>query len=149
MNGSNQGPHLESMSYGWIAILRNHGREQMTRRSRKASDRRKGPDIWIKSLSWIGVVGWLLMLVALAVVEKARPQFETFFDRWFLETNLRTTWDLEFARYFFYLMIVGLGISVVDLAINARRRRRKSDSYRISLVLLGLISVVSILIYVF
>ena len=49
----------------------------------KNVDRRAGTDSWIKAITWLGVAGWFLMFIALLIIEKAKPQMETFFDRFF------------------------------------------------------------------
>ena len=42
-------------------------------------DRRKGPDLWTKILRWLGVFGWFVMIVALYVIDRARPEEENMF----------------------------------------------------------------------
>lgn len=114
----------------------------------KDEDRRKGRDLWVGAISFIGVVGWLAMLVAMIIAEKARPEPETVTTR-FHNIIVRTSWDMELAAYLFYLMIAGLCISITGLLINARRLKRKNDQLRVNLILLLLISVTGITTYLF
>ena len=116
-------------------------------RSEKTPKRRKGTDIWFKSSRWLAVFGWLLMFAAIFITAIAKPESKNYFNRsaW----SLRSTWDMELFRYFLYLMILGLCISVVGFTINIKRNRRKNDAYLISLILLGLTSIVGIAIYLF
>ncbi len=114
----------------------------------KDKERRRGPDIWIRVISFFGVIGWLAMLVAMIIAEKARPEPETVTTR-FHNIIVRTTWDMELAAYLFYLMIAGLCISITGLLINARRLKRKNDQLRVNLILLLLISVTGIITYLF
>ena len=111
-------------------------------------ERREGPDIIVKSLRWFGFIGWFLMVVALIIVEKAKPRttnlFSTIFDA---DPNLRTYWDRDLVHYIFYLMIVGFTLSVAALVFNALRHKRKSDTYRLYLILLGVVSFIGMLIY--
>lgn len=86
------------------------------------------------------------MFAALFVLGLAKPPVETFFDRQF-HVVIRSTWDLELARYILFLMIFGLWISGVSLTINVKRNRRKEDEFRVSLILLGLISFLGIVVY--
>ena len=102
----------------------------------------------MKSLAWLGAIGWLVMFAVLFLLDQAKPQVENFFDRMF-GVKRRATWDLELARYIFYLMILGLALSGLGLGINAKRHRRKKDKYRISLILLGLFSILGIILYLF
>ena len=82
----------------------------------KDEDRRKGYDLWVGAISFLGVVGWLVMLVAMIIAEKARPEPETVTTR-FHNIIVRTSWDMELAAYLFYLMIAGLCISITGLLI--------------------------------
>lgn len=106
--------------------------------------RRKDPLILV--LRWLSVTGWLILLTALFVLGEARPPVETFFERWY-NIQLRASWNLELARYIFYLMLLGLGTSLTGLAINSRRLRRKGDEWRVSLILVAAISLLGLIRY--
>ena len=111
-------------------------------------ERRKGPDILVKSLRWFGFIGWFLMVMALIIFEKAKPKTTILFRKVLdVSPNIRTYWDRELVRYIFYLMIVGFTLSVIGLIFNALRHRRKSDNYRLYLILLGIVSLIGMLIY--
>ncbi len=110
--------------------------------------RRKGTtDIWFKSIRWLAVIGWLLMLAAIIITAIAKPESKTYFNKF--AWRLHNTWDMEVFRYFFYLMILGFCISVVGFAINIKRHRRKNDEYLVSLIVLGLTSIGGIAVYFF
>lgn len=111
-------------------------------------DRRKKPDIWVKSLRWLAVVGWLIMLVALFIISEAKPQTQNFFDK-ITTSQPTTTWNIELAGYIFYLMLIGLVMGTAGIVINVKRHRRKTDEYRISLILITLMSFIGILLYIF
>ena len=70
----------------------------------------------MKSLTWLGLAGWLLMLVALVILEKARPKSQVFLTG-VVEAKRQTTWDMGLAQYIFYLAIFGLSISIIGLVI--------------------------------
>ena len=112
-------------------------------RANNRLQRRRGPDFLIRLMEALGVFGWLLMFVALLVVGKAKPQVETFFDRHY-HIALRTAWDESLIDYLCYVMLFGLCLSVSGLIINRKRHRRKGDEYRISLILVGIISLAGI-----
>ena len=38
-------------------------------RSQTTPQRRKGPDIWLKSLGWLGAIGWLVMFAVLFLLD--------------------------------------------------------------------------------
>ncbi|MBE9503601.1 MAG: hypothetical protein IME96_05445 [Proteobacteria bacterium] len=39
----------------------------------KTPKKRKGPDLWLRSLRWMAVFGWLLLFAALLLASKAPP----------------------------------------------------------------------------
>ena len=116
-------------------------------RDENTPKRRKKTDIWFKSIRWFAVTGWLLVLAAIFITAIAKPENKNYFNKFTM--NLRTTWDMELFRYFFYSMIIGCCISVAGFVINIKRHRRKNDEYLISLILLGITSLIGIAIYLF
>jgi len=89
-------------------------------------DRRCGRDIWSKVLIGLNVSVWLLVIGFLIVIEMAKPQYETFFDR-FYRLGLRTEWDFEAFFYLYYLIAAGLVISTTGFCLSSVRARRKTD----------------------
>ncbi len=102
-------------------------------------DRRRGPDILIKVLRWLGIFGWFVMIVALYIIDMAKPEEENMFTKK-LNASVRTTWDPALIRYLFWVLIFGLIISVIGLVINSRRHHRKDDRFKYILFVLGAIS---------
>jgi hypothetical protein len=111
------------------------------------SERRKGPDLLFRSLRYLALAGWLLMVVALIVLDRAKPQMVTFFDR-FYGIRPRTWWDGKLAGYLPPLLWAGLGLGIIGLIANTLRHRRRNDEWRISLWLLLLVSLTGLLLYV-
>lgn len=103
-------------------------------------DRREGPDQITRIIRYLGVASWAILLLALILVEKARPQVEKYIDKT-MNIQLQQSWNLEFIRILFYLMILGLCLSIVGFAINTMRMHRRTDEYRLSLIFLGIISI--------
>lgn len=118
----------------------------MTEHSDK-QNRRKGPDIWLYMIQLIGMISWALMLPLLYLVDRAKPQFETLFDKMF-DLQVRSTWDLDLYKWAVLLMFFLLFISGVGLIINKTRSRRREDYYRINLIIIFLLSAAGILYYV-
>ena len=111
-----------------------------------ASRRHRRRDPLLLALRWLSLVGWLALLAALFVLAEARPPVETFFERWY-GLRLRSSWNLDLARYIFYLMLLGLGTSLTGLVINSRRLRRRGDEWRVSLILVAIISLLGLIRY--
>ncbi|MEA1969079.1 MAG: hypothetical protein U9N77_12780 [Thermodesulfobacteriota bacterium] len=112
----------------------------MKNEKKEKSERRCHQDIWTKVLFFFNYCVWILIVGILIVIEMARPQFETFFDR-FYKLNLRTSWDTEVFIYLYYLVITGLIISTAGFVLTLGRARRKSDGNCISLLIMWLISI--------
>ena len=100
-------------------------------------DLRKGPDFRIRLLKWLAVIAWSVFLALLLLVEKARPRFETLFDR-FYGIDLRTTWDVTLTPLINAACGAGLLISGVGLLASIGRYRRKGDGIPLSLILTAL-----------
>ena len=109
-------------------------------------DRRKGPDLLTKILYLFSGLGWLFIIIVLILLEKAKPQFETFFDR-FYHLHLQTTWDYHLARHIYHIMIAGLVISGIGLVVGFNRYRRKDDVQDIFLIFCAVISVIGIILF--
>lgn len=115
---------------------------------RPHADRRKGPDLLIKLLTWSGALSGASLVAALFVTALAKPQVETFFDR-FYHLKLRRSWDMDLMHYIFLLLLLCLFSSAGGLIINSRRKRRKDDYVRASLVVMLLISLFGLFLYLF
>jgi len=108
--------------------------------------RRNGPDPWTRSLRYLALAGWLFLVSAFFILDYAKPKVETFFERVY-DIHLHQQWDMDLARYILWLMFLGLFLSIVGLVINAKRKRRRTDQWRLSLIFLGIISVAGIALY--
>jgi len=109
----------------------------------KRAERRGGPDIFVKILGWLGVFGWFLMFVALFIIDRAKPEAEFILNKT-ARATLRNTWDQGLVTYLFYVMILGLFISIIGIVINTRRFHREDDRFRLTMILLGIISIFGI-----
>jgi len=114
---------------------------------KKIINRRKGPDKWIKSLTWFGIIGWIFMFVTMIVFHLARPETEKSLTGFF-QYRLGKNWDAELVPYFIILSAFILFISALGLIINSRRHNRRTDNYRFSLIALVVISILGLLYYI-
>lgn len=114
---------------------------------RKFVERRRGEDIWTKSLRVFAVVSWILIVVMMTIFDMAKPVEENFIDR-FLKVSRTSQWNTRMLDYMFMLMVLGLVLSVTGLWINIKRNRRRNDHLRISLIIMGLVSVIGVTIYI-
>lgn len=113
---------------------------------RKFIERRKGPDIWVRLVHWLGITAWIIMFFILAITDRAKPQVENFFDRFF-KVQVRNSWNYSLVQWSFYLMILLSVLCVIGLLVNAKRHKRKGDRYSFSLIVMLILAVVGILMY--
>jgi len=111
------------------------------RRHEKIPEKRKGPDLLLKAIKVLSFVAWLLMLVVILLVEKAKPEPETFFDRW-MDLSTQQGWNLDLYHSAFLLMLSVMSLAFLGLVFNSVRRRRKTDSWRVNLILVFIMALV-------
>lgn len=112
----------------------------------KLPERRKKNGPLLKIISVFGFVSWLLMLPVLVLLEKAKPELQTFFDRW-MNLDVQSSWDVTLYRYAFYLMLLVMFLSFLGLVLNAFRMRRSTDTWRINLIVVFLLSLSGVIYY--
>ncbi len=111
-------------------------------------DRRRGPDFWVRILAWLGGISWVLMFAAMFIIDRAKPESEKILSR-ASGAEVSTTWDQTLVGYLFYLVIFGVCVSTVGIMINSKRYRRDEDRFRLTLIVLGMLSIIGIAIYLF
>lgn len=106
-------------------------------------ERRGRRDVWTRLLTIFNALSWVVIVLILILTERAKPEFESFFDR-FYRLDIRTWWDIEFVRYLFWLAFAGSIMSSVGLMLSVTRGRRRDDASRSGLLLMGLFSVLGL-----
>lgn len=114
----------------------------------KISEKRKGEDWIIKTIRGISLVTWFLMLVVVMLIEKAKPVPETFFDRW-MGLSSQQGWNLGLYHSAFLLMLLVMLLASLGLVFNSVRKRRKTDSWRVNLILIFIMALVGSAHYLF
>ncbi len=106
--------------------------------------RRKGPDLWVRAIQWVAGVAWSLFIAFLLFLGLAKPEGQTFFDKYY---NIQRSgrWNTNLLDLCFYLLVGTFLICLAGLIINSRRCRRKTDRYNRSLVVIGLLSLLGII----
>jgi len=108
-------------------------------------DRRKGPDLLVRSLTWANAIAAVSLVAAFCLTAAAKPEIETFFDRYYhVNLNHRPGWDISLMRYMVVLFIVSGLTGIVGLTINNRRRRRKGDYIRATLIICLVVSLIGL-----
>lgn len=113
---------------------------------REKKERRQGPDFLLKSLTWINATGWILVLFSFFLLYKAKPVTETFLDKQLhVSVRERFDWDMALLGQVCACMVLCMILSGAGLYINSLRHKRRFDTYRLSLILLGILATVFVL----
>jgi len=111
-------------------------------------ERRKKPDALCMWLEIASIAVWVIFFCVLFFFESARPQIETFFDRFF-GLEVRETWDYSKLNIAFYLLVFLLLFSAFSIFLNFKRLKRSTDRLRKSFIISLIGSVIGIIIYLF
>lgn len=112
-------------------------------------DRRKGPDLLLRMLTITNAIAAIGLFIAICITAAAKPEIETFFDRFFkVNVYRRPYWDMQLVDYIAIMLAISGITSIVGLIINSKRRRRRGDYIRSTLVLCLLASIVGIGLYI-
>nr|WP_320050345.1 hypothetical protein [uncultured Desulfuromonas sp.] len=110
-------------------------------RRQNRQDRRVGPDLWVQSLRWFALGGWVLIVASVMGISFAKPQTVTFFER-VNNVPVRHEWDYQLMSYVLWILFAALFSGLVGLVINITRRRRKHDVFYFSLVASTLVAAI-------
>jgi uncharacterized membrane protein YsdA (DUF1294 family) len=102
---------------------------------KSAKKRRRGPDLMVKMIHTVNIVSWLILGIAFIIFQmsySSKGSYQT------VRTSMIT---LESGVIFGkVLLFVNFLICIVGMAINVMRHKRKTDNFRISLIVSALIS---------
>ncbi|WP_320042750.1 hypothetical protein [uncultured Desulfobacter sp.] len=110
----------------------------------KQSDRRKSTDIFRLFFIWMNISACAGLIAAILIFHRAKPEFETFFDR-FYHLQLRRYWDQDYVRFLVYVLGAGTLINAAGLLIARYRGRRSTDHRKLVLLLTILYSILFVL----
>ena len=110
----------------------------------KIIERRMKRDLFVRLLGAFNIFSWCMVIVLLILTERAKPQFETFFDR-FYHLDIRTHWDLRSAEDILDFARIGVGLSTLGLCLSFVRARRKRDGNCLPHLILGVASILGII----
>jgi len=73
-------------------------------------DNRICPDFWCRSIKWLCILGWILLLISMMLFHTGRPLVTTGIERQNIE-KVQVAWDPAIAPYFLSSMILIFYIS--------------------------------------
>jgi magnesium-transporting ATPase (P-type) len=107
---------------------------------KNSTDRRKGPDFWVRLTQVLTIVGWLLFIVALIISYYAAPETNYGINRYH-HIEVRSFWLYSYTRYLYFILWFNAALSFGCFIINSYRSKRAEDSKYFNLVLLFLVSI--------
>jgi hypothetical protein len=107
-------------------------------------NKRRNPDLILTLLAWTNAIAGISLVVVLILFAFAKPDLETFFDRYY-DITLRSTWNHAFSGYIAFFLCLSLVSSATGLYLNGKRLRRKDDYIRAMLVVSLVISTIGLI----
>jgi len=135
----------KGLSYDAITDILNKRDEE------EKKDRRQRTD-WVTRMATIlSVLAWLVMITVWVLVDTASPDRGMRFTQTFFEVHFdvdaaagqSSRWDNNLIFIAYLLQIVSIGTCVVAFLFNKMRMKRKSDKYRLSIFIIGGITIVA------
>jgi len=111
-------------------------------------DRRKQADWVVKMATILSVASWLTAMVVSIMIDQASPMRTTFIGNVWGESGVRTYWDTSLLPYALTFLIIAFCCCVGAFIFNAMRMRRKSDRFRKSIIITGVLTLIAIFIFI-
>ena len=106
-------------------------------------NRRKGPDIVIRSINAMAIISWILIIIVFIIVSIVKP------------TAIRTpgtgmipkVTNQGVVSIALFLMVVQVILAVVGIIANTTRLKRKSDRFNMGLIFSGGFAILGLIVY--
>jgi len=118
-----------------------------TRASSEFNERRKKSDWIIKMTTVLSALSWIVAFIVWIVLDRAVPEKENMFTSMF-NVAVRDYWESSLLPIALALLIVSLCLSIFAFVFNMLRMRRKTDKYRKSVIIIGVITIIGIVFYI-
>jgi hypothetical protein len=115
--------------------------------SLRLSNRRKQPDLILRSLAWANGIAVTSLFLAVCLVAIAKPKKMNFLDHFYGVKRLSPAWDMDMIGYIGGMLLLSFIASIVGIVLNSKRLRRKKDHLHATLVLSLIASTVSLFFY--
>ncbi len=113
----------------------------------RLDNRRKHPDLLLKLLAWFNAAAVISLAAALCIAAIAKPELETFFDRYY-KLHLRQTWNQDLIGYIGLMLGLSCLLSTIGLILNSKRLRRKHDYIHSTLILSLILSLIGLVYFI-
>jgi len=123
-------------------------------REQSFQERRRKADWIVKMATILSLIAWAVAVAVWVVLDRASPEKEV---EWFTsiarkrgtDIVIRDYWDSTLLPLAFGLLIAALAICVLAFFFNKLRMRRKTDKYRKSIIIIGIITIFGLALFLF
>jgi hypothetical protein len=107
----------------------------------KIKNRRRGPDTVVKMITFFSFLTWLVIIISLIIYNMANPKMGSY-------NAIRSTFfDVKNAAIAMKLLLFfNIILCIWGIIANTIRNKRKTDKFRISLIISSIISLVGFII---
>lgn len=112
----------------------------------RSADRRRKKDWVTRAVPALSIIGWLLAIATMFFLDGAKPLTENVFTRLY-GVEIHSVWNQNLLRITLSLLIFVAAICLIGFLFNLLRKRRKSDRFNKSVIILGIIAVLSIIVF--
>ena len=123
---------------------KNEGFEQ--KENTVLKERRRKPDLVVRLATVLSLISWLVTFSVWIVLDRASPEKETMFSRFFGIT-VRSYWNSSLLQIAWTMLVVSLGTCILAFIFNILRKRRKTDKYKLSVIIIGVINIAGIIFF--
>ena len=116
-------------------------------RASNSTDRRKKADWVVKLATILSLVSWVVAFLVWVVLDRASPEKEQLFSRYF-DIAVRDYWNTSLLPVAFALLVTSLCICIFAFFLNMLRMKRKTDKYKKSIIIIGVITIVGIVLFI-
>ena len=113
-------------------------------------DRRKKADWIVRMATILSVLSWAVVIAVWAVLDAASPERDRQFissiirKHFDVQTYVRTGWNRTLLPVGFLLLVASLAVCLVAFFFNKMRMKRKTDKYRKSIIVIGVVTIAGI-----
>jgi len=105
-------------------------------------NRRRGPDTMVKMITYFSIFTWLIIAITLVIYSLANPAGLAVLRQ-------RSVLGGGFAQIGMKLLLfINLIICIIGMFVNAMRNKRKSDKFRLSLIISTLCSFIGFIVFI-
>jgi heme/copper-type cytochrome/quinol oxidase subunit 2 len=105
------------------------------------TERRRKPDWMVRGATILSVISWLLTIFVVLILDIASPNQENMFTHYFGGME-RAVWNEGFILVAYIFLILSMASCLTAFVFNMLRKRRKTDKYKKSVIIIGVITVI-------